>query len=182
MEIKQGDHVGSLILPEIKGGDYDLEAVLGKRFLLGFFRFASCPFCNMRLHQLVVRHTELPDNFEIVAIFDSPLHNLQRYSSGHNAPFPILADEKNIYYKKFGVRHSIWGMFVGMVKRFPTLLYAMFAKGYIPWTVKGSMTTMPLDLLIDENGIIQQVYSGKDEGDHMPFETILAFANNKIES
>jgi len=176
MAIKQGDHVGTLTLPEIKGDNFNLEAYSGKCYLLGFFRFASCPFCNMRVHELVEKQGQLPEDFKIVAIFDSPLDNLQRFSSGHNAPFPILADRENIYYQKFGVRHSVFGMLLGMVKRFPTMLYAMFAKGYIPWRIKGSMTTMPLDLLVDENGIIQAVYSGKDEGDHMPFEQILAFA------
>lgn len=176
--IKPGDHVGSLRLPGITGEDFNIESYKGKRYLLGFFRFASCPFCNMRVHQLVENYRELPEDFKIVAIFDSPLDNLQRFSSGHNAPFPILADKENTYYKKFGVRHSIFGMLLGMVKRFPTMLYAMFAKGYIPWRIKGSMTTMPLDLLVDENGIIQQLYSGKDEGDHMPFEQVLAFARN----
>jgi hypothetical protein len=58
----------------------------------------------------------------------------------------------------------------------PTVLYAMFVKGYIPWTVKGSMTTMPLDILVDERGTVQSVYYGKDEGDHMPLNQITSFA------
>ena len=59
----------------------------------------------------------------------------------------------------------------------PTVLYAMFGKGYIPWVVKGSMTTMPLDILVDENGIVQFAYYGKDEGDHMMIEQVKEFAN-----
>ena len=41
---------------------------------------------------------------------------------------------------------------------------------------KGSMTTMPLDILVDEHGTVQSVYYGKDEGDHMPFSQIKEFA------
>jgi hypothetical protein len=60
--------------------------------------------------------------------------------------------------------------------RMPTVMYAMFGKGYIPWTVKGSMTTMPLDILVDERSIVQFVYYGRDEGDHMPFDDVKEFA------
>lgn len=175
-----GDHVGQLNLPDIDGGDFDIESVRGKRYLLSFYRFAACPFCNLRIHQMVGSYDQLPEDFEMVAIFDSPLKNLQRYSKGHNAPFPILADEANTYYKKFGVRRSVLGVLKGAILRMPTVMYAMFGKGYIPWTVKGSLTTMPLDILVDEEGVVQSVYYGKDEGDHMPFEQIKNFAEAGI--
>jgi len=50
------------------------------------------------------------------------------------------------------------------------------AKGYVPITIKGSMTTMPADFLIDEQGIIRIAHYGKDEGDHLPFEEVRAFS------
>lgn len=172
----QGDRVGELKLPGIDNKEFNIESISGKRFLLSFYRFAACPFCNMRLHALVTKYDELPEDFEIVAIFDSPLDNLQRYATGHAAPFPILADEENIYYKKFNVQHSLMGVIKGAVLRMPTVLYGMFVKGYIPWTFKGSLTTMPLDILVDEGGVVQAVYYGADEGDHMPFSQIKEFA------
>lgn len=173
---RQGDRIGELKLPGIDNKEFNIESVSGKRFLLSFYRFAACPFCNMRLHDLVTKYDELPDDFEIVAIFDSPLDNLQRYASQHNAPFPILADETNAYYKKFNVQHSLMGALKGAIFRMPTALYAMFGKGYIPWTFKGRLTTMPLDMLVDESGVVQAAYYGKDEGDHMPFSQIKGFA------
>lgn len=173
---RKGDRIGELQLPAIDNTEFNIETVSGKRFLLSFYRFAACPFCNMRLHQLVTKYDELPDDFEIIAIFDSPLDNLQRYANGHAAPFPILADETNIYYRKFNVQRSLFGVIKGAVLRMPTVLYAMFGKGYIPWTFKGSLTTMPLDILVDEKGVVQAVYYGADEGDHMPFRQIKEFA------
>jgi hypothetical protein len=35
---------------------------------------------------------------------------------------------------------------------------------------------MPLSLLVDEQGIIQSVYQGKDEGDHLPLDRVITFA------
>ncbi len=175
-QTRPGDLIGELKLPSIDNGEFDIDTIAGKRYLLSFYRFASCPFCNMRIDQLVTKYDELPDNFEVVAIFDSALDNLQRHTTDHHAPFPILADEANTYYEKFGVQHSLLGMLKGMTLRMPTLLHAMFGKGYVPWIVKGSMTTMPLDILVDEHGTVQSVYYGKDEGDHMSFSQIKEFA------
>lgn len=43
-------------------------------------------------------------------------------------------------------------------------------------SLKGSLTTMPADFLVDENGVIRTAYYGKDEGDHLPFEQARAFS------
>ncbi len=162
-------------LPAIDGSTFDTDSLEGKPFMLSFFRFASCPFCNVRVHELVKRFAEFGDGFTIVAVFDSPLDNLVRHAEGHKAPFPVLADESNRYYKEYGIEHSLTGVFKGMLLRMPTLIRAMF-KGYVPTAIKGSMTTMPADFLIDTDGIIQVAYYGSDEGDHLPFEQVKSFS------
>lgn len=169
--IKPGYKVSQLSLPGIDG-DFDLQQVEGKRFILSFHRFAACPFCNLHIHQLVTQYHQLPSSFEIVAIFDSPIDHLKQQARDHASPFPILADEKNTYYKQFGVERSAWGVVRGLFTRMPTLLYAMFNKGYLPLSFKGNITTMPLELLINTDGVVEHVHYGKDEGDHLSFETI----------
>lgn len=175
MRLKKGDSISNILLPAIDGTEFNLESLKGKRYMLSFFRFASCPFCNLRVHELVGRYKEFGDQFPIVAIFDSPIANLQKHASGHHAPFPILADESNQYYKAYGIEHSFWGMLKGMLTRFPTLIKGIF-KGYIPLIPRGSLITMPADFLIDENGIIQKAYYAKDEGDHLDIIEVKTFA------
>lgn len=143
--------------------------------MLSFFRFASCPFCNLRMRELVTRYGELGDDFTIIAVFDSPIDNLIRHALRHEAPFPVLADADNTYYKAYGVEHSVAGMLKGIFLRMPTLLKGMFA-GYIPTTFKGSPTTMPADFLIDREGVIQMAYYGGDDGDHLPFDSVKDFS------
>lgn len=176
--IKEGDYIGELVLPNIDNTVFNIESIKGKRYLLTFYRFASCPFCNLRINKLVNTFPSLPKNFTIVAVFDSPLNNLQRYANDHQAPFPILADEDSTYYQKFSVQHSILRTLKGAILRMPQVLYAMFIKGYIPWSFKGNITTMPLDILVDEHGVIQIVHYGKDEGDHIPLKIIQDFATS----
>ncbi|EDZ65984.1 hypothetical protein NOC27_2664 [Nitrosococcus oceani AFC27] len=45
-----------------------------------------------------------------------------------------------------------------MLPRLPSLLYAVFGKGYLPITTGGYMNTMPANFLVDRNGIIQAAY------------------------
>lgn len=179
MKRKTNDSISGLNLPAIDGTQFDIGEMKGKRFLLAFFRFASCPFCNMRVHELVTRFNEFGNDFTIITIFDSSLENLQRHADKHRAPFPILADEENTYYKEYGIEHSVLGVFKGMIMRMPTLLKGMFLKGYVPLVIKGSMTTMPADLLVDENGVVQVAHYGKDEGDHLSFEVVKRFSHKK---
>lgn len=177
MRLTTNSKIKNIRLPAIDGSIFDSDSVKGKPIMISFFRFASCPFCNLRVNELVRRFDEFGDDFTIIAIFDSPMDNLARHTEGHKAPFPILADEGNKYYKEYGIEHSFIGMLKGMFFRMPTLLKGMF-KGYVPLIIKGSMTTMPADFLIDREGNIKTVHYGKDEGDHLSFDEIKAFANS----
>ena len=176
MKLSQGDNVKKIELPSIDSTIFNSQVLKDRPFMLSFFRFASCPFCNLRVNQLVKQYDKFGEDFTIVAIFDSPLDNLIKHSRGHNAPFPILADEQNIYYKQYGIEKSFMGMLKGMIFRFPTLMKSMF-KGHTPLQFKGSLITMPADFLVDRNGIIQTAYYGKDEGDHLAFKRIVEFSH-----
>ncbi|MGJ8678825.1 redoxin domain-containing protein [Paraglaciecola sp.] len=174
MEI--GQTIPNIQLPAIDGSNFDNQSLAGKRYLITFFRFATCPFCNMRVAELVRIKKDLGEAFEVVAIFEAELSHLKKYASKHLAQFPILADEDRLYYQSFGVKKSFLGMLKGMVFRFGTVLKGLLA-GYIPREVSSRMFIMPLSILVDEQGVVREVYHGKDEGDHMPLEQIKTFAH-----
>jgi thioredoxin-dependent peroxiredoxin len=177
MRLKSGDRVKEIHLPAIDGSTFRLQDLQGRPYMIAFFRFAACPFCNLRVHELVNHFSEFGENFQVVAIFDSSLDNLQRHAERHRAPFPILADEQNVSYREYGIEHSVTGVVKGLVTRMPSMLNAMFVKGYMPTTIKGRITTMPADFLIDAQGVIRTAYYGKDEGDHLPLVQIKEFSH-----
>jgi len=179
MSYQVGDKITELTLPNIAGEQFSLDQVKGKRYMLSFMRFAACPFCQLRIHQLILNWKNFDDNFTVIAVFDSPLDNLQKQSKAQKAPFTILADERAIYYHKFAIKQSVSGMFKAMFFRMPTLFTAMFVKGYFPSSIKGKMTTLPADFLVDEQGIIDSIYYGKDSGDHLSIDSIKVFASFK---
>ena len=178
MPYQIGEKIVELSLPNINGTQFTLDQVQGKRYMISFMRFAACPFCQLRIHQLISHWQELGDNFTVIAIFDSSLENLQKHTEKQLAPFSILADENAIYYHKFAIKQSVSGVFKAMLFRMPILLYAILMKRYFPTSLKGSVTTLPTDFLVDENGVIDTISYGKDSGDHMPFERIKAFSVN----
>lgn len=171
-----GEHIEDIRLPAIDGSPFTLDQLAGKRFLLSFFRFAACPFCNLRVHELSTRFKEFGEGFTVVAIFDSSPANLRRHAARHHAPFPILADEHNTCYRQFGVERSIAGTLKGAAIHMPSVLKSVFIKGFWPTSFGGNVTTMPANFLVDENRIIQVAHYGSDEADHLPFEQVQRFS------
>lgn len=178
MNLSKGSKVPYIKLTGIDGKEVNTKNLLGRPYLISFFRFATCPFCNLRINMLINRLSELGKDFSIVAIFDSPLKVLMKSAEKHHSPFPILADETKVYYKRFGVRKSFWGMLHGMILHSPTLFKGMF-KGYIPFPITGSMLTMPAEFLIDREGIIQHSFYAKHEAEHLDFAIIREFSQNQ---
>tara|TARA_A100001011_G_scaffold52911_1_gene51209 strand:+ start:50632 stop:51171 length:540 start_codon:yes stop_codon:yes gene_type:complete len=176
MKIKKGDLINDLSLPSIDGTHFKIQEHKGKKIFLTFYRFAACPFCNLRINEIIKRYDEFGDNFLMVAVFDSPLENLIKHAKKHNAPFPILADENYKYYKKYGLERSFFKFLRAVIFKFPTLIKASI-KGFIPIVFKGYVSTLPSDIMINSNGIVEDVYYAKtDTGDHLPFNKIKSFS------
>ena len=175
MKLKKGDKLNEMSLPSVKGYDFKIENILGKKALISFYRFAQCPFCNLRIHELIQEKKNLENKLEIIAIFDSPLDHLKSSMRKHNAPFEILADEKYKYFNTFNVEKSAWKFFVGSILNFHRLIRASL-KGFIPLQYKGSVLTVPVDILINENSVVEKVYYGRNTTDHMDINEILDFA------
>ena len=81
MKIKIGDVVSELSLPAIDGSVFDLENIKGKKALVSFYRYSSCPFCHLRINETINNKENFGDNFEAIAIFNCTLESLQKSST-----------------------------------------------------------------------------------------------------
>ena len=86
----------------------DLSTHKGKRVILTFFRFDSCPFCNLRIRRLVKRWNEFPEDTVMIGVFDAALPALQKRMKKHNVPFTLVADETYQTFQDNGVRKSFF--------------------------------------------------------------------------
>src|SRR6185437_10559503 len=87
--IADGEPARAFRTMDIAGNVVDLAGYPGKHVLLSFFRFASCPFCNLRVHQLIERYPACHDaGMAMIAVFESPRETMLRYVAGRmDAPF-----------------------------------------------------------------------------------------------
>tara|TARA_Y100000590_G_scaffold469156_1_gene655207 strand:- start:26022 stop:26561 length:540 start_codon:yes stop_codon:yes gene_type:complete len=177
MKIKKGDKIEEISLPRHDGSIFNLSETLGKRVLLTFYRIAGCSFCNLRLHEFNNRFSEFGDNFTHVGIFHSPVNNLNSYMKKHGSlKFIILADEQFEYFDKYEVERSYLKVFSAMLFKAHKIFPAMI-KGFIPLSIKGHFDISVTDVLINEEGIVEDVfYAKKDVADHYPFDVIKEFS------
>ena len=175
MKLVPGEKLSEIKLPSIEGSEFNITKIKGKKTLLTFYRFATCPFCNLRIHEITKRYNELGKNFEMIAIFNSSPDYLAKQMGKHNAPFTILADQNFEYFAKYEVEKSFPKFMIGSLVGFFRILKASL-KGYFPMELKG-MTIVPVDVLINEAGIIEKVYYGKNTTDHISFDEIKKFSS-----
>ncbi|MFL2836737.1 MAG: peroxiredoxin family protein [Alphaproteobacteria bacterium] len=177
MRIKKGDLLEDIVLPKHDGTEFKLSDVKGKRILLTFYRVAGCSFCNLRINELQKRFTEFGDNFTHIGIFHSPVDNLEKYMKKHGQlPFTILADEDFAYFKKYNIQRSFIKLLAAMLLKVHKIFPAMM-KGYIPLSIKGYFDIAVTDVLINEDGIVDDVFYAKtDVADHFSFDRVKEFS------
>lgn len=165
------------ILPEMSGdtlsdkkistGDYK-----GRPFILSFYRYAACPFCNIRMHHFIQKYHDeyAPNGVDAIAVFQSPVKSMKKYVSQHEAPFEIVSDPKYKWYKAMGVKTSWLGFAMGAANL--KQAKEATAEGLMRINPEGPVNRLPADFLIGANGVVQKVYYGVNISDHIPFEEI----------
>lgn len=156
---------------DICGNNISIEDFQGQKVLLSFLRTAACPFCNLRVHEMMKKQAEWEDqDLVTIAVFASPASEILKYAGKQDPPFPIIADPTEYLYRQYGIGHSLLGKLKAMARI--REIFQIMTKGYFNMESLFEKTVMPADFLIDENGIIVHSYYGKDFGDHIPFESI----------
>ena len=168
----EGQKAPDFSVTDFMGKTHKLEDYRGKHLLLSLYRYASCPFCNFRISQVMQRADGYKaQDMEILAVFQSPEEKIRQYVGKQHPPFSIVPDPDRILYRIYRLETSWMGMLKAMVFRMGDMMKA-FGKGFAPGTMEGEKNRLPADFLIGPDGTIIEAYYGNDIGDHMPFETI----------
>jgi peroxiredoxin len=148
------------------GGEFDLAAFRGRTVLVKFYRFATCPVCNLHLHRFLHDYPAVKAlGVETVVLYHSPEARLER-AQRDETPFPLVADPDKRVFRMFGVEKSWRGMFSLAVWR--DYLLAML-KGYSPGMLShdGGITGHPADFIVDPDGRIACAHYGRDYADSL---------------
>ena len=174
MRIKPGEPAKEFEVSDVFDNSINLRSYKGKKLLLSFYRYASCPFCNLRVHQIIQHHEAFQQkSLCVLAFFQSPKKSILQYVGEQNAPFPIIADPSREVFRLYGVESS-WKGVLRTGRRVATLMSAL-KNGFIPGKMEGSKALLPADFLVDCDLIVKEAYYGKDIGDHLPMEIIRQF-------
>ncbi len=129
MRLKEGSKSIKFSMKDYTDKEVVFEKFKGQKVLLSFFRGASCPFCNLRINQLIKRYTEFEKmNINIITFFAATKEEISGYAGNQNAPFPIIPDPLLEYYKNYDVESSISGMFKAMLK--PLSMFKEMTSGF----------------------------------------------------
>lgn len=174
-KLKVGDKAPHFKATDTSGDTIHLDQYRGQKIFGAFFRYAGCPVCNFRVHELIENYDIiLSKGYKIIAIYESDNRTLKDYLSGTQVPFSIIGDPNLNLYKMYRVEKSIWKMMVYAFKKQPTSAMKkgnkLFAKKH---KRDGNLTRIPADFIVDENGILKVVHYGTNIGDHLPLSAIL---------
>lgn len=176
MKLVAGDQAPTFVLSDLGDQPVNLAAYRGRKVLLSFYRYASCPFCNLRVHELTQRAPGWQaQGLDLIAVFQSPRESILEYAGSHPRPFPIVADPQRELYRRYGVEGS-WSGFLKAGLQVGKMASALH-KGFLPGRMEGDINMVPADFLIDEAGNIRVAYYGRDISDHFPVEQIEACLN-----
>lgn len=157
---------------DVRGLVVDLSAWRGSIVWLGFFRFALCPLCNLRVHQMVGEWKRFEGRCHFIGVFQSPLERLKNFMSVHNPPFPVVADPKLALFKAYRVEEGILAMLHPAVMRdMVKAKKAGHPLGMGPSTPKdGAALRVPADFIIAPDGSLKTTRYGSHVGDSIPFD------------
>jgi peroxiredoxin len=159
-----------------EGEPVSLGAYRGAKLWLSFYRFASCPLCNYRIHEVIARYPEFSKaGIRMLGVFQSPPDKIANYVAKQEPPFSLVSDPKMDLYRLYGVSPSLGALFRPDV--FVTTFKAMF-KGIFPGTIEGPIAMRPAEFLIDPEGLVWGAHYGRSVSDHIPFERVFEFARD----
>jgi len=181
--LKKGQLSPNFIATNYLGQEVKLESYKGKKVLLSFHVFASCPFCNLRINELAKKYREdwSEKKFEMMHIFPSKGEKVAEFAGKNSPPYVVIANPNKSLYQLFGVKKSVIGMLFGFFK-IKRLMKAFNIVGlFKSLSNNGSaMHQLPADFLIDENGIIQEAFYAKTTSDNLSIERIESFITKPL--
>lgn len=157
---------------QLDGSVVRLRDFAGKHVWLAFFRWAQCPLCNFRIHELLSLWSSrfADQSVVMLGVFQSPAAKLEGLVERHSPPFISIPDPEMTLFEQYHLGTSMKGLLGKDVRR----ALAGARKEGIPVLTSwdGPPFRTPADFLIDPMGVIRVAYYGENIADHIPFDQV----------
>lgn len=160
-------------LVSIANDTLNVQKLEGK-ILITFFRYAACPICNYRVHELTTAFDSLSrEGYTLIGVFESKPELLKTYSQEYQIPFHVVADPDGDLYKSFRVEKSFWKTISYSSKRRIRHFHRKGDEYYRGSDYKrdASLYRSTADFVV-ENGIITNLSYNAIIGDHIPLKDL----------
>ncbi len=175
MRISTGAEAPNFVAKTVDGKAIDLSAYQGRPVWLAFFRYASCPLCNLRVHQIAGAGSRFDKkNLKMIAVFQSKKEKLEDFVEKQPSPFAVVTDPKMDLFRLYGVEKGVKGLSapVTIAKKMNDVRKARMP---LVRPTEGPPLRIPADFLIDQEGRIQLAHYGADISDSIAFELVDEF-------
>lgn len=182
MRLAVGQMAPEFATHDLYGRPVALQSYQGAYVLLSFYRFAVCPVCNIRMHQLAQQaEAYRRRGLYFIACIESSKENAHFYLDRINYPFPLIPDLGGSLYQAYGVGSSVFGVMKGMLTRQRSYREAarLDLGGWDVRRFDGKFGRMPADFLIGPDGRIRLAYYGHDHGDFLNLEELVMLLSFK---
>src|SRR5689334_14927577 len=163
MRLEPGDAGVPFTAHAIDGTAVSLSQFAGRPVLLIFFRYASCPMCNLHLRDFARDYAGLRERgLAVVAFFHSPAQAIQAHAGRRRYPFSLLSDPDFRVYRLYGVETSWPRLLLSIVK---PAFYVSLVRSLIYGFWGGAtwqMAKMPADFLVGPDGRLVAAHYGRD--------------------
>ncbi len=141
--LKAGDLAPQFSATDQHGNEITLETFKGKKVVLYFYPKDDTPGCTVEACNLRDNHTQLINNgFVVIGVSPDPLKSHLKFTEKYELPFSLLPDVDKKIIQDYGV----WGPKKFMGKSYDGVFRTTF--------------------VIDENGVIEKVFTKVDTKDH----------------
>lgn len=173
MRLKIGSTAPNFTAQALGGSKVDLATLRGRPVVLKFYRFATCPVCNLHMHRFIQEYGMLQAlGLTTIVLYHSPAEKLQE-TNIELPPFDLVPDPEKRIFRAYGVEKGWAGMFSPAVMRdYFRALKAGFPPGM--FSSDGGVTGNPADFIIDAEGRIAFAHYGRHYADSLDAGQIAA--------
>lgn len=177
-----GEAAPAMITNDIEGNPFDLDSMSSNQMVyLSFLRFAGCPVCNYRVHELMDEKENLETlGIKTILVYESTEEMMKKYVKESSIPFTIISDKKGEFYDLFKVEDNLFKTMKAITIEEAKRRLAEGTKLYQgdPYENDGSFSRIPADFLIYKGKIIAAQY-GRNVADHMPIADLKSIVSKR---
>lgn len=174
MRLKEGEKAPHFDTADIFGVPIRLDNFSNKRMLLSFYRFSSCPFCNLRVRNLIQKYPDFErQGLVILSFWQSSIEKILEDVGQQKVPFPLIPDPDGKIYARYSVEGSWWAAL--KVAFHPRQILQAAQRGFMTLKITGRANLVPADFLVGPDLTIKRAYYGSHIADHIPISEIESF-------